>query len=245
MFRIPIFLILILFFVVSCKSTEKTVLSPPEVETFYSLDHNIEKDQEIETWLSDFRDIYEREMGRTIAVANGPLVIGQPESSLGNLAADMLRYRAMHEYQKFIHIALLNMDGFQIEFGEGEITLGDLYEFMPHNNTLVVLEIEGKYVKELADEIAGKGGVPVSGMRMTIVDDQAEGILVDSGSLDPDEAYLVATSSYIADGGGDFSSLQNGSIRHDYPVLIRDIFIDYMRSRRVFNPVEDLRIRSR
>jgi 2',3'-cyclic-nucleotide 2'-phosphodiesterase (5'-nucleotidase family) len=244
MSRLSIILLLISLFAASCKSTE-TVIEPPEVENFYNLGQGIEKDQEIEAWLSEFRDTYDREMERTIAVANGPLVLGKPESSLGNLAADMLRFRAIHEYQRFVHIGLLNMEGFQTEFSEGNITLGDLYEFMPYNNTLVVLEMDGEHVRELADEIAEKGGAPLSGMRMTIDNSQASAILIDSESLDSDATYLVATSSYLADGNGDFPSLGNGNTRYDYPVLIRDIFIDYMRSRREFYPVEDLRIRSR
>lgn len=245
MARITVILLLTSLFVASCKSSEKAIEPPPEVENFYNLGEGIEKDQAIEDWLTEFREIYEREIGRTIAIANGPLVLGKPESPLGNLAADMLRYRAMHEYQRFVHVGLLNMEGFQIEFSEGNITLGDLYEFMPYNNTLVVLEMDGEHVRELADEIAGKGGAPLSGMRMTIVNDQASSVLIDSESIDPEGTYLVATSSYLADGNGDFPSLGNGNTRYDYPVLIRDIFIDYMRSRREFHPVEDLRIRSR
>jgi 2',3'-cyclic-nucleotide 2'-phosphodiesterase (5'-nucleotidase family) len=245
MYRYIPILLLFTVSVISCKSGEIVTDPPPDVEDFYDIASDIEKDQEIEAWLSEFREIYETEMGRPVAYANGPLELGQPESSLGNLAADMLRYRAIHEYQRFVHIGLLNLESFQLEFDAGNITLGDLYELMPYNNTLVVLEMDGDHVRELADEIAQKGGVPLSGMRMTITDNQASSVLIDSGSLDRDATYLVATSSYLADGNGDFPSLRNGNTRYDYPILIRDIIIDYMRSRRVFEPVEDLRIRSR
>ena len=238
-------LLLLLIVTVSCKSSEEIVEEPLAYQPFYTINDSLEQDPDIENWLKPYRESYEQIMGRRIARANGPLTFGQPESSLGNLATDIIRYRAIHEYQKFVHIAVMNPDGFQVEFEEGDITLGDLYEFMPYDNTLVILEMEGQYVRKLADEIAKKGGVPLSGMRMTIVDGRATGVLVDSESLEDDAIYLVATSSYVARGGGGFHSLQNGSGRHDYSVLIRDIFIDYMRSRREFTPVEDLRIRIR
>ncbi len=238
-------LLLLLIATVSCKSSEEILQEPLAFEPFYTINDSLKKDPDIENWLKPYREIYEQEMGRRIARANGPLTFGQPESSLGNLATDIIRYRAIHEYQKFVHIAVMNPDGFQLEFEEGDITLGDLYEFMPYDNTLVILEMRGQDVRELADEIAEKGGVPLSGMRMTIVDGKATGVLVDSESLEADKIYLVATSSYVARGGGGFHSMQNGLARHDYSVLIRDIFIDYMRSRREFTPVEDLRIRTR
>jgi 2',3'-cyclic-nucleotide 2'-phosphodiesterase (5'-nucleotidase family) len=242
--RVFIISVLLMFAGISCKSSEK-VAEPLEYRSFYSIGDSLEKDPAVESWLESWREIYNREMERPVARAHGSLTFGRPESSLGNLAADMIRYRAAHEFRKYVHIALIDSDGLKVEFDEGDISLGDLYEFMPYDNTLVILELQGSYIKDLADEIAAIGGAPVSGMRMTINDETATGILVDSESLDPDKLYLVATSSYVANGDGGFDSIQNSAVRHDYSLLIRDIFIDHMRRSRELTPVEDLRIRIR
>lgn len=238
-------LVLLAFlFAVSCKSVEIPV-DQLDVDTFYTINDSLQKDEDIEAWLDQHRLHYMREMGRPVATAMDDFRFGQPESSLGNLAADMIRYRATHEKHRFVHIALINPDAMKIEFEEGVITLGHLYEFMPYDNTLVIMEMKGSIVRNLADEIAEQGGIPLSGMRMTISNGQASDILIDSESIDPEMTYYVATSSYLADGNGDFSSLDQAEQRHDYSLLIRDLFIDYMRSRRVFTPMEDLRVRTR
>jgi len=236
--------LLLLFITVSCKSVEIPV-DQLDAEAFYTISDSLQKDEEVETFLDQHRIQYMREMGRPVATASEDFHYGQPESSLGNLAADMIRFRATHEKHRFVHIALINPDGLRVVFEEGVITLGDLYEFMPYDNTLVILEMKGSDVRKLADEIAEQGGVPLSGMRMTITGGKATGILVDSESIDPDNIYYVATSNYLADGNSGFSSLGQAAYRHDYPLLIRDLFIDYMRSRRVFTPLEDLRVRIR
>lgn len=242
--RVFVLSLILTFAGISCKSSE-VVTETSEYQFYYTISDSLKKDPVIENWLEPYREIYHLEMGRPVARAHGSLTFGQPESSLGNLAADMIRFRASHEFQRYIHIAVINSDGLKIEFNEGIITLGHLYEFMPSDNTLVILEMEGRYVKELADEIAAKGGVPMSGMRMTIDEETATGILVNAEGLDPDKLYLVATSSYVAEGGGGFDFVKNSMLRYDYSLLIRDIFIDHMRSRREFTPVEDLRIRTR
>lgn len=237
-------ILLSLLVTVSCKSVEIPV-DQLDVNSFYTISDSLQKDEEIESWLNQHRIQYMRVMGRPVATALDDFHFGQPESSLGNLAADMIRYRATHENQRYVHIALINPDGMKIEFEEGVITLGDLYEFMPYDITLVILEMKGNAVRELAEEIADQGGVPLSGMRMTISGGRASDILVDSESIDPEMIYYVATSSYLADGKGNFSSLEQAEQRHDYSLLIRDLFIDYMRSRRIFTPMEDLRVRTR
>ncbi len=234
-------ILLLFLLLLSCTSQEK--LTGVEAEPFYTIDESLDKDEEIEAKLASWREIYGEEMDRRVVEALGNFHFGKPESSLGNLTADMLRYRASHEMERFVHLALINRDGFGIEFREGPITLDHLYQFMPYDNTLVVLEMPGSKIAKLADEIASRGGVPVSGLRMMINNGRATGILVNSEHLDPERTYYLATSSYVAGGGGGFDSLLEHNTRHDFDLLIRDLFIDHLRRYREVAPEVDLRIR--
>ncbi len=237
--------LLLLIITASCRSSGHISDDELPRQPFYAVDDSLQKDSEMEEWLEPYRAEYSQQMGRVVARTHGEFTFGQPESTLGNLVSDMIRYRASHEMRQYVHVALIDMDSFQLEFNEGLITLGELYEFMPFNSQLVVVEMKGDEVRKLADEIARKGGVPVSGLRMNILDDEAGSVLVNVESPDPGQTYLVATSSYIAGGGGGFSSIENSRVQHEHDLFIREIIIDYMRSRREFYPEYDQRIRTR
>lgn len=173
---------LFLFTVISCKSSEQIIEDEPPYQPFYAIDDSLEKDREIEAWLHPYRTEYEQEMGRVIATAEGDFTFGQPESSLGNLVSDLIRYRASHEMRQYVHVGLIDDESFQLELLEGDITLGELYEFMPYSSSLVVFEMNGNQIQNLANEIAEKGGVPVSGLRMNIRDNSAGSVLVHTES---------------------------------------------------------------
>lgn len=236
---------LLLVALASCKGQEMAGAEEDFVayEHFYTIDNSLEKDDGMERWLEPYRSVYDEVMGRPVAEAGGAFHYGQPESSLGNLVADMIRYRATYEMQTYVHIALLGKEDLKVEFGEGTVTVGDFHELMPENNTLVVLELKGESVEDLSDEIAEKGGVPVSGLRMTITDRRAQGVLVNSETVVSEKIYYVATSSSMAEGRDGFESLQDHTERHDFSVLIRDLFIDHMSNRDVFVPETDQRVR--
>lgn len=218
--------------------------SASEPAYFYAIDGSVEADQELERYLEPWRRQVERQMNRILSVSAGPFRYGQPESALGNVTADILRYRAAHEMERFVHLAILDPSFIAAELPEGEITVGDLHELMPADERLTVLEMEGSAVRNLADEIAVEGGAPISGLRMVIRDSSASGVLVDSGSIEEGEIYFLATGhSSLATGR--FPSLQEYQSRTDYDLLLRDMMIDYFRSNPYVEPLEDYRVRIR
>ncbi|MEX0769153.1 MAG: 5'-nucleotidase [Balneolaceae bacterium] len=241
---ISLFVILSIAACLPFKQAAEGPEGPLDPQYFYSLDPDVSKDEELEEWLKPYREIYEQEMGQGITETKVPLELHNPESLLGNLAADMIRYRAALEMQEFVHLGLIDRNALRLELPEGIITRRDLYELMPDNSELVILKVTGRNVAELAGEIARKGGAPVSGMRMGIAGDEAKGVLVNAETLVPDRTYYLATTSELADHSGEFESLHPYEERYDFPILIRDLFIDYMKARLSLEPVLDHRIRN-
>lgn len=213
---------------------------PPEQQEV----HYPAPDPEVENRLSFYREKLDMEMGGTVAQVTDTIRFGQPESPLGNLVSDALRYRAAGELRKFVHLGIIGQSSFRLYFEPGLLTLGDVYEFMPYENHLVVLTLSGEMVKELCAQVAAAGGAPVSGMRFRLQDGRATGVLINAEIIDPNREYLVATSNYLADGGGQFSSLWQPLARTDLDdVSIRDLYVDYFRNKRELQPVTDGRIR--
>lgn len=200
-------------------------------------------DPEIESMLSAYRDSLDEAMGGVIAEVTDTIRFGRPESPLGNIVADALRFRAAGELRKFINVGIISQDSFRLYFEPGTLTKGDVYEFMPYDNHLVVLTLSGEMLKELAGQIAEAGGAPVSGLRFRLADGKASGVLVNAEVIDPSRPYLVATSNYMADGGDRFPALLEPLDREDLDVSIRDLYIDYFRNKRELSPVTDGRIR--
>ena len=202
-----------------------------------------EPDLAIESVLDDYRPPLKSVTGEKIAMVTDTLQFGKPESPLGNLVADALRFRAGSELGQFVNIGVIGETSFRLFLTPGELTRGEVMEFMPYDNNLVVLSLTGKKVAELANQIAAQGGGPVSGMRFRIVDGHARGILVNSQVLDVNKSYSVATSNGVANGGDRFPALWEYTDRVDLDVNIRQLYLDYFRSRREIEPVTDGRIR--
>lgn len=217
------------------------VLKP--VDTLESLDYP-DPDSEIAAILDAYRPGVEKVMGKPIAVVKDTLRFGQPEGALGNMAADALRNRAALELRKFVHLGIIGESSFKTFFIPGTLTLGDIYEFMPYENHLVILELKGDIVIELIDQVAAVGGAPVSGARFRIDDDnRARGLLVNAEVVDPNKRYLVATSSWVANGGDQFPALWNPESRIDLDLSVKDLYVDFFQGRSELYNERDGRIR--
>ena len=234
-------LLLISFLFAGC-TLFSTTAEPEEAEEYEII--YPEPDPDISQTLDTYRDSLNRKMGVRIATVTDTMRFDQPEGALGNLAADALRYRAAGELRKHIHTGIIGADSFKLFFTPGILTLGEVYEFMPYDNHLVVLTLDGRMMRNLINEVAKIGGAPVSGVRFTINGDSASGILVNSEVIEDDRLYYVATSSYLANGGDQFSALWNPVDREDLDnISIRDLYVNHFRNIRVLNPVIDGRIR--
>lgn len=242
---------LVLFTVLSllagsaCKPLMSLIESGEDVpavafEPYYDINPAIEPDPDIDAYLQPFREQLHQEMQNGVTRAGSSF----NRREIGYLTADMLRFRAAHEYQGYVHLGLVDNDDVRIELAEGIITLGDLHEFVPYDQTLVIVKISGNQVLQLANELAGRAAAPVSGMRFTVNSGQARGVLVDGGIVSPDSTYFVATTNTLAETGGGYQALQNVELESAYPLLIRDIVIDYLSARQSVTPLLDQRIRS-
>jgi 2',3'-cyclic-nucleotide 2'-phosphodiesterase (5'-nucleotidase family) len=224
-------------------STGSAVVDKNSSEAPISSVINPPVDPEMAVLLDSYRDSLNSVMGTPVAVVRDTLRFGQPESALGNIVGDAVRFRAGAELETYVHVGIMGESSFKLYLEPGELTVGEVLDFMPYDNHLVILTLSGRDIADLADQVASLGGSPVSGLRFMIRNGRATGVLVNSEVLDRNESYLVATSSWAADGGDRYPALWNYSDRIDLDVSIRDLLVDYFRSRREVAPITDGRIR--
>lgn len=206
------------------------------------LDADVSADANIEAVVRPYAEDLDRVMNRQVTISTAVMPVAQPESALGNLAADILRSEASRLSGKDIDIALMNHRGLRIPLPEGPVTVRTLFELMPFENNITLLKFTGAQIQQIADELAVYGGEPISGMRMKIDGQRGRDVTVDGNPLDFDATYWLATNVWMANGGGDMPTLWEPLERIDLPALIRESFIDYLSEIDQIEPYMDGRI---
>ncbi len=200
--------------------------------TELQLDSTIAADPDYVTFYAPYKEQLEAEMNRVVGHAAISLTKPReaPETLLGNFFADVL----LAEAQKQVPDAEFSFGttgGLRIELHQGPITVGNLFELMPFENEIVVLELTGEKVQQLAQFIATSGGQPVSGIRMEIAGDKATNIRVGGKPIHAGRNYKLVTYDYLANGGDHVRGLNDPVSRTNLGIKVREALIDYVTER--------------
>lgn len=152
------------------------------------------------------------------------------DSMLGNFTAEAMRFYPGVETE----IALTNTLGIRADISAGEITVDDLFNAMPFDNTITTMFLSGREVQELLDFVSARSTergcnsqAQVAGIRFDMVcdpaDPRAENIEINGVPLDLGGTYEMATNNYIANGGSGFEVLERNTTQQDTGVSIRDV----------------------
>ncbi len=183
---------------------------------------------DVEAMIVPYRDQLTEKMNRELAVIKTPLTKRQPESSLGNWVADLLADAAVEAFPgREIALSVQNYGGLRIgEIGAGPLLVSEIYELMPFDNELVLVELSGKELMAFANHIANSGGWPVSReLEMRRVDGKLS-VKLSGREIEPDKTYYIVTNDYVADGGSD-SAMLVGKPQTKSGLLVRDLLIEY------------------
>ncbi len=188
-------------------------------------------DQHIETVIMPYKKELDKEMNQVIGEVATRMEKKKPESTLGNWIADVIHETATRKSGQEIDFAIQNYGGIRIgSLSPGPITRGKVYELMPFDNMISILELPGSIVDSLVHRFASSGGWPVSrGLRFRISDRKPIDISIGGNPLDSDRTYHIAMPDYIAN-GGDRMSFLRGHPRNDLDYLIRDALIDFIQA---------------
>jgi 2',3'-cyclic-nucleotide 2'-phosphodiesterase (5'-nucleotidase family) len=112
---------------------------------------------------------------------------------------------------------------------KGDVTVGKIYELMPFDNIMFIVEMKGSHVQELFDKMAESGGWPVSrNVYFEIAYGKAKNIKIKNLALDNEKMYNVALPDYLANGGDNMIFLK-GLKTNNTGALIRDMVINHLR----------------
>jgi 5'-nucleotidase/UDP-sugar diphosphatase len=165
----------------------------------------------------------------------------QQVSLLGQWTTDIMRQTANAD------IAFTNAGGLRASIPAGNITMGNLYEIIPFDNTLFTLDMTGSQImKVLEHGIMNHniGMVQFSGIKVIYT---ANGLanhhllvaMSNNTPLDLDKTYKVVTNDFMAAGGDQFVIFSEGKNKIDTYIPLRDILVNAIRKLKVINVKDD------
>lgn len=165
------------------------------------------------------------------------MAAGRPESLLGNWAADVLVEGSTATGLERADMGLMNVGGLRNNMPEGVVRRGDVMLISPFENRLVVLEMQGKDVKELMENIAARGGEGVSSsVRLVISPDRKVASATIGGKeIEDKRTYRIATLDYLAEGNDQMTALKKATKRHNLNMLVRDVMAESIIKSRVID----------
>jgi 2',3'-cyclic-nucleotide 2'-phosphodiesterase (5'-nucleotidase family) len=175
------------------------------------------------------------------------------DSPLGNLVAAAMRGRKGVETD----FAVTNSLGIRSDVYAGPVTVDDLYNVFPFENSITTMFLSGREVVELFDYVARRSGsrgcqaqAQVAGVTAvlqcgrcdlerrpkawTATSADAEGcaleIKINGQDVSLDDQYSVAVNDYIAKGGSGFMMLKRNTTQINTGIPQRDALMDVLRA---------------
>ncbi len=183
-----------------------------------------------------YKTILEKDMNRVISYSEVEMIKDKPESFLTNFLGDLL----LEESKKVCNekgldispsVSFFNYGGIRTFMPQGEITVGKIFELMPFENELVLVELQGDKMQEFLNYIASKGGDAIGGARLKISGDKATDVSIGGEKIDMSKTYWLATNDYVAGGGDGLDVLQQRLNFVNTGEKIRDVIISYMENK--------------
>lgn len=126
---------------------------------------------------------------------------GEGETPMGNLVCDAMREEVSADF------AFTNLGGIRDEIPAGAVTPRQVFRVLPFGNSLVVFEVDGRFLKEIIEYRVSDDhhGVYMSGGHITYNKtrpdyDRIVNFTIGGEHWQPDKIYRVATTDFLAAG---------------------------------------------
>jgi len=217
----------------ACKDTP-TQLSKISGEQIPITD-SINGTDSIDLFIAPYRKRIKEVLDSTLAYAPSQITKndGKYNTSAGNLMADIMLSQANPIFKsrtgQEIDFVISNHGGIRSIISEGKVTTRTAYEVMPFDNSIVVVALKGKDVRDLIScLINAKNPHPIAGLQIILnTNDTLKDVNIHGLPFDENKTYFVATSNYLADGGSNMGFFKDSLKTFDLNYLIRNAMIDH------------------
>ncbi|MCO4315606.1 5'-nucleotidase C-terminal domain-containing protein [Phyllobacterium sp. 21LDTY02-6] len=224
------------------------------------LDSSVKPDAAIAERIKELAKPIEELKARRVGEATAPIEAAREvcrikECSMGNLVADAMLERVRAQG---VTIAIINGGGLRASIDAGDVTMGEVLEVLPFQNTLATFQLRGSdIVTALENGVSqiekGAGRFPqVAGLKYSYdlskpVDGRISNVEVLQGEayrpIDPAATYGVVSNNYMRAGGDGYKIFAtNGLNAYDYGPGLEEVLAEYFAQHSPYKPYTDGRI---
>lgn len=219
----PGIVLLAVVLITACKSFAPV----QEDASLIKVNRSFQADSAIKGYYKPYKDSLDKIMKVPLAELTEDLSKKLPESTLGNMMADILKVKTAEYTKDNIDVAILNYGGIRASsLTKGTLNVEHAYLLMPFDNYVVEQTLTGQQLADFCDSIALKKGWPVSGISFKIKNDRAINILVNNEPINLTKKYNVAINDYLANGGDGMAFLKSIT-QIQTGRLFRDAILEY------------------
>ena len=226
MIKNVIFLLFFIFFT-SCKDNSQNY----NKQYLNSLiEVNTHEDSLINVFIKPYKTSIESEMNEIISFTKSDFKKNKPVGNLGNFITDLCLSYAKAD------VCVMNNGGLRSSINKGNITVGMIYELMPFENELVIIELSKTDFFEMLHHIViEKGGEPISGVKVIATNNE----IIDykpKFNFEKKQKIKILTSDYLADKKEFFKTKEQIKIG----IKLRDAIINYCKNNdTIYSKVDD------
>ena len=193
------------------------------------VDNSYTIDSLAEATISPYRQQLIREMDVIIGQSNKRLTEKEVESLLGNFVSDAIFIQSSQYHAGKIHMSVINNGGLRAPIPEGPVKLSNIYELMPFENFLYILELNGSQTEALFNLLASNKRLAIANSVVIVDNDRPTKIFIDGAPYKEDQTYVLAVSDYLAQGGAGMEFLKQAKVLEVTEVKIRDLIIEHIK----------------
>ena len=191
-----------------------------------------ERNRKVEKILALHKPLMDEKMNEIIGHSDVALTRGGSDSPMSNFVVDAMREMAGRYTGEDVDVAITNLGGIRTDLNPGDIRVYDIYTVSPFDNALIVLDIEGRYLRMLFEDVVARknGFEAVSNVSLVIKDRKILELKVGGKDLDDSKTYRVATIDFLLGGGDKMKYLHKYTKLSETGAYMRDVLIEYVRS---------------
>ncbi len=244
------FLVVMLGFILLYNCTNSTKEVTTITAKNITISDSLTLQSDIEAYIKPYRMQMAKNMNRVISFspATYSKKDGDFNTALGNLFADAVLQQGNVVFTKrtgkSIDMVLLNSGGIRSILSKGNITVNSAFKLMPFENSIVVVKMKGKTIKDslIAYLSKAKKAHPIAGLQLTINKSYHPiKFTINGKAINDTTSYYIATNDYLYNGGDNMTFFKTNDSLYTLDYKIRNALIDYFEKKDTINPIIDSR----
>lgn len=152
-----------------------------------------------------------------------------PQSLLSNFSADVLYMSTMLFLGQRADFSLFNLGGIRGDMPKGDVTKGDLLSVYSFDNKIVILDIQGKHLRQMFQFFSETNIQAIGGAIQLIYENKNtfKEAIIQHKPLDDNKMYKLVTVDFLATGGDNMMMLTNAKAIKPFELTLRDAVMQY------------------